>query len=149
MAGPNIERATLHRACYNQRMEALFELLFEVLGELFLQLFVHLLGDLGARTVDAYRVRGPSRPYLSAFSHAFFGAAAGGLTLLVFPHSFAHTATMRLVALFGSPLLAGLASAMLGTRRRDAGKTSVLFETFAYGVLFAFAFALVRFFATA
>jgi hypothetical protein len=130
-------------------MELLFELIFEVFGELLLQLVVQGFGDMGSRVIAAYRVSAPRRPSVAAFGHAFFGAAAGGLTLLVFPHSFAATSTGRLLALFGSPLLAGVGSMMLGTRRRDAGKPVVLFETFSYGVLFALAFALVRFFATA
>lgn len=125
------------------------EVIFELVAEFLLQGGVHLLGDLGANMVAAYRRRGPRSGFVSALGHIFFGAAFGGLSLLIFRHSFAHTETMRLFALFGSPLLAGLFSALIGTWRRNAGRTAVLFETFLYGVLFAFSFALVRFFATA
>lgn len=125
------------------------ELIFELVAEVLLQGGVHLLGDLGANLVAAYRRRGPRSGFLSALGHILFGAVCGGLSLLVFSKSFAHTDAMRLAALFGSPLLAGLISALIGTRRRDAGRTAVLFETFLYGFLFAFSFALVRYFWTA
>ena len=130
-------------------MEVLFELVVELLLEGGLQLLVHVFGDLGANMVASYRRRGPRRPWVSAIGHVLFGAAMGGLSLLVFRHSFAHGQVMRLVALIGSPLLAGVFSMLLGTRRRDAGRDWVAFETFTYGLLFAFAFALVRFLATA
>ncbi len=125
------------------------EVIFELVAEVFLQGIVHMLGDLGANLVAAYRRAGPRSGFLSAFGHILFGAAFGGLSLLVFSESFAHTDTMRLVALFCSPLLAGLISALIGTRRRDADRTAVLFETFLYGFLFAFSFALVRYLWTA
>jgi hypothetical protein len=130
-------------------MEVLFELVVELLFEGLLQLGAHVFGDLGANVIAAYRRRGPRRPWVSAIGHLLFGAAIGGLSLLVFRHSFAHGPAMRMLALLGSPLLAGLVSMLLGTRRRDAGRNWVAFETFTYGVLFAFAFALVRFWATA
>jgi hypothetical protein len=130
-------------------MEALFELLVELLFEGLLQLAAHVLGDLGANLLASYRRRGPRRRWVSAIAHLLFGAATGGLSLLIFRHSFAHGEGMRLLALLGAPLLAGIFSMLLGTRRRDAGRDWVAFETFTYGVLFAFAFALVRFLATA
>jgi hypothetical protein len=131
-------------------MEVLLEVILEFVGEGLLQLFVHVLGDMGANMVAAYRQRGPRNRFVSAIGHTFFGAVFGGLSLLLFRHSFAHTETARLVALIGSPLLAGLCSALLGTwKRRRSGHALVLFETFSYGVLFAFAFALVRYLATA
>lgn len=130
-------------------MEALFELVVELLFEGLLQLAGHVLGDLGANVIDSYRRRGRPRAWISAIGHLLFGASVGGLSLLVFRHSFAHSEAMRLVALFGSPILAGCFSMLLGTRRRDAGRSWVAFETFTYGLLFAFAFALVRYLATA
>ncbi len=130
-------------------MEVIFELIAELFGEVLLQLIVHGLGDLGANMIAAYRRRGPRRPIVSALGHVLFGTGLGWLSLLVFSHSFAHGEAMRIAALVGSPLIAGLCSALIGTRRRDAGKDLVLFETFSYGVLFAFAFALVRYLGTA
>lgn len=129
-------------------MEVLIELLFQIFGEFFLGLLVQIFGDLGANVIAAYRKRGTRRPFVSAFGHVFFGALFGGLSLLVFHHSFAHAEWMRWVALLGSPVVAGSVSMAIGTRRRDAGKDWVAFETFSYGFAFAFSFALVRFLAT-
>ena len=129
-------------------MEVIFELLFEIFGEFLLQLVVQLFGDLGSNVFNSYRKRGPRRPIVSAIGHVFFGALLGGLSVLVFRHSFAHTEWMRWTALLGSPVVAGAMSLVIGTRRRDAGKDWVAFETFSYGFAFAFAFALVRFLAT-
>ena len=126
-------------------MEVIFELVFELLGEVGLQLFVHIFGELGANMIASYRQRGPRHPIVSAIGHTLVGGGFGWLSLLMFPYSFAHTDTMRLISLFGSPLLAGLASALIGSWRRKSGRGLVLFETFTYGFLFAFAFALVRF----
>jgi hypothetical protein len=126
-------------------MELIFEVVFELLGELALLLFVQIFGELGANVIAAYRSRGPRLPFVSAIGHALAGGGFGWLSLLMFPYSFAHTDTMRLIALIGSPLLAGLGSALIGSWRRRSGRGLVLFETFTYGFLFAFAFALVRY----
>ncbi len=126
-------------------MEVIFELVVEIFGEFLLQLLVQIFGDMGANVLASYRKRGPRRPIVSAIGHVFFGALFGGLSLLVFRHSFAHAEWMRWLALFGSPVVAGAISLAIGTRRRDAGKDWVAFETFSYGFAFAFAFALVRF----
>jgi hypothetical protein len=129
-------------------MELLFEVVFEFLAELALQFFVQALGGIGSNMLNAHRARGPRHPAVSLLGHAVVGAALGALTLVWFPHSFAHSEFVRIGTLIASPLATGLLTAIIGTRRRHAGRTTVLIETFSYGFLFAFTFALVRFFAT-
>lgn len=129
-------------------MELLFEILFEFVGELLVQIFFQGLGGIGSNMINAHRTRGPRHPVVSVVGHTVAGLGLGALTLVWFPHSFAHSEFVRIGTLIASPLATGLLTAIIGARRHRAGRTTVLMETFSYGFLFALAFALVRFFAT-
>jgi hypothetical protein len=73
------------------------------------------------------------------------GGLVGGLSLLIFPDSFLHTESLKLVNLFVTPVALGLIMVLIGKLREKKGQEKVKLDKFSYGFLFAFGMALVRF----
>ena len=121
----------------------MLELIVEFLGELLLQAFGELLVELGLHTLAEPFRRAPN-PWLAALAYAIFGAALGGLSLLVLPHNMVRP-SWRLLNLLLTPLLLGGMMAWMGNWRARRGQAVLRIDRFAYGYLFALAFALVRF----
>ena len=119
------------------------EIVFEILGEVLLQLVFEVLAELGLHAVsEPFRKR--PNPVVAATGYLLFGLAAGGLSLLIAPHSVVH-GDARLLNLAVTPLLAGLAMTALGAWRARRGQTLIRLDRFLYGYLFAVALAIVRF----
>ena len=125
-------------------MEVLFEVLFQIFGEFLMQLFVELLVELGIHE-KGRRKKGPMNPALATFGLIVCGAAAGGLSLLIFPQSPIANPDLRLANLFVTPLLLGAAMMLVGRLREKRGQNLVRLDRFGYAFVFAFAMALVRF----
>jgi len=123
----------------------MFELLFSIFGEFLLQIIVEALFELGLHTL-AEPFRHKRNPWLAAAGYAVFGAAFGGLSLLVFPSHLVLNHLGQLANLLLAPVAAGLAMAILGAWRARRGQDALRIDSFSYGYLFALAFALVRFF---
>jgi hypothetical protein len=127
-------------------MEIIFEIVFEVVFEFILLTVGEVLVELGLRGVsEPLRHRETRAPLLAFIGYGVGGAVLGGLSLLVFPHPLAGVVGFRGVSLIVSPLLAGAAMAGLGWLRRRQGKRLLRLDKFAYGAVFAFGMALVRF----
>lgn len=127
-------------------MEFIFEILFEVVFEVVLQIVGEVLFELGLRSVSEPFVRREARnPILAFIGYAIAGAGVGGLSLLVFPQTLVRSVGFRGASLIASPLLAGAAMSGLGWLRRRQGKRLLRLDKFAYGAIFAFGMALVRF----
>jgi len=124
-------------------MEFIFELLFEIFGELLLQLALELLAELGLRAIGQ-RDAQPLHPLTGGAGYALLGAIAGGLSLWWFPQLFIASHAGRIANVIVTPLLSGLAMALLGAWRRRRDQRTVLIDRFAYAFIFAMAMALVR-----
>ena len=124
-------------------MEFIFELLFEIFGELLLQLALELLAELGLRAIGK-RDAQPLHPLTGGAGYALLGAIAGGLSLWWFPQLFIASHAGRIANVIVTPLLSGLAMALLGAWRRRRDQRTVLIDRFAYAFIFAMAMALVR-----
>jgi len=124
-------------------MEFLFELLFEFIGELLLQIFAELLFEIGLRSLAAPFKRKPN-PFLATVGYVMFGAAAGGLSLWVFPSLFISSHTGRIANAILTPFITGGCMAAIGAWRRRREQELILLDRFAYGYLFALVMALVR-----
>ncbi len=126
-------------------MEILFELLLgllEVLAELLLQ----LLFELGARSLAVpLQRKTPWHPAWAALGYIGAGAAAGGLSLWLFPALWVTTPGLRLANLVVTPILSGAVMAGLGALRARRNAPTVTLDRFAYGYLFALAMAGVRY----
>lgn len=130
-------------------MEILFELLFVLLqfvGELLLQIILEFLFELGLHSVrEPFRRPKPLHPSLAAIGYVILGAAAGAISLWIFPELFIATGWLRVVSLVVTPAAAGAAMAAIGAWRRTKAKEVIRLDRFAYGFLFALAMAIVRF----
>ncbi len=122
----------------------MLEFLFEVVGEFLLQAVIEILVELGVHSLaEPFRKR-PS-PWLAAFGYAVFGATAGGLSLLVFPHHLTPE-DWRIAHLLATPVAVGIGMMMLGRWRARRGDDVLRIDRFACGYLFALSLALVRYF---
>ena len=122
----------------------MLEFLFQIIGEIVLQIVFEALAELGLHSF-AEPFRRPPNPWLAAFGYAFFGAAAGGLSLLVFPSHLVTSHGMRIANLIITPIAVGLLMCAMGAWRARRGEQLLRIDRFAYGYLFAVSLALVRF----
>ena len=125
-------------------MELLFEVVFQVFGEMLLQVFFEALAELGFHSVRDTMKR-DRNPVLSTIGFVLLGALAGGLSLLIFPHSAIADPDLRLANLLVTPVLIGAAMMLVGWVRQKKGQNLVRLDRFGYAFVFAFAMALVRF----
>lgn len=126
-------------------MELLFELLFEIVGEFLLQFVFEALSEVGLHAWRRRSERPAPRPGVALAGYVLLGAACGALSLWVFPGFFVKSHAGRVVSLVATPILAGLAMAMLGAWRRRRGEPLLRLDRFACGYAFALAMAAVRF----
>lgn len=129
-------------------MEILAELLFTLLmwlAELALQLVLEILAEMGLRVLrEPFRPTREVSPWVAALGYAVYGAAVGGLSLLVFPLAFLAHPWARAANLVLTPLAAGVVMSMMGAWRRRRGEQLVRLDRFSYGVLFALSLGVVR-----
>ena len=125
-------------------MEALFEILFQFLGEFMLQFLFEALTDIGFDWFDKTATRAP-RPILSALGFLLLGTVAGGISLLIMPHSMLTTPSLRVINVIGTPLLVSSCMMMIGNWRATRGREPIKLNRFSYAYCFAVAMALVRF----
>jgi hypothetical protein len=117
--------------------------------EFALEVFGGLLLELGLRSLgEPFVAREERNAVLAAIGYVLLGLVLGFLSLLVFPESFVRSESFHGINLIITPTLAGLAMAGIGKLRERKGQTTIRLDSFAYGFLFAFAMALVRFFFT-
>lgn len=121
----------------------MLEFLFEILGEFLLQAFGEALVELGLHSLAEPFQRAPN-PWLAAVGYTLFGAALGGLSLLVFP-SYLVPPPWRLANLFLTPFAVGGLMVAMGAWRARRGENVLRIDRFLYGFLFAAALALVRY----
>ena len=126
-------------------MEFFFELIFEVFAEILLSIvgetISHLLLWCGFRNEPLIETKKKS---LSFTRGILLGVLLGGLSLLIIPRPMIEDRAIQVVNLFLSPLLIGMWTMSLGTVDEKRGKTPSTQDTFFYGAIFGFAFALTR-----
>lgn len=127
-------------------MEVLVELLFEVFGEAILQAVFEALAEVGIHLargrVDHAQSRSKWRLMLG---YPLLGAMVGGISLLVFSHSLAHSPGARMATLLIAPIVAAATTVALGRWRARRGQEGVAIDRMAYAYLFALGFAAVRY----
>src|SRR6266446_3418619 len=128
-------------------------LLLNIIFEFFIEFILQIVGE-GFVEVALQRFSGASwahknfaatRAVLMYFG---LGVITGGLSILIFPHSFIRSSRLHGISLLITPLLAGLTMSGIGWVRERQGKPVIRLDTFAYGFIFAFGMALVRFLLT-
>ncbi len=122
----------------------MLEFLFEILGELILQLIFEVLAEFGLRALGAPFQKTPN-PWLAGIGYAVLGAAAGGLSLWLVPSHLVKSESWRVLNLILTPVAVGLLMSALGTLRSRQTQPMLRIDRFAYGYMFAFSLALIRF----
>ncbi len=118
------------------------EIILQILAELFLQLIFEALAEVG---IHQTKRRNQINPVLASIGYLTFGVILGGFSLLLFPESFIESGTLKLINLIATPIILGLIMLFIGKARVKKGKETVRIEKFAFGFLFAFGLALVRY----
>ncbi len=127
-------------------MGIIFEIILGVLGEILLQGVSQVLFELGFYSlVDTLQRKKKRNPFITSIGYFLWGGILGGLSLFVFPDSLITAPEYRVINLAVVPLAAGYAMAKIGVWRRKKGQDLLRLDTFAYGALFAFSTAVVRF----
>ena len=122
----------------------MIEILIEFLGEFVLQVLGEALLEIGLHSLAEPFRREPN-PWLAAVGYTVFGAALGGISLLVFPDYLMANKSLRIANAVLSPIAAGLSMAAVGKWRARRGQAVLRIDKFAYGYLFALSLGLVRF----
>jgi len=125
-------------------MEDILFFVLEFFGEFLLELIIEALFESGAHAVPP-RYRKETNPILAAIGYGLFGAIAGGLSLLVFPHLAIRNPTLQLANLSLTPFAVGGSMALIGHWRAAKGQNGVRFDRFAYAFLFALGMSLSRY----
>jgi hypothetical protein len=125
-------------------MEVIFEILFQLFGEILIQVLFECLAELGLHSLTD-TLKKPRNPVLSTVGFVMWGAIAGGLSLLIFPHSPIASLQLRQANLLITPIIAGGVMMLIGRQRNGRGQTLVKLDRFGYAFVFAFTMAVVRF----
>ncbi len=124
----------------------LLEAILELFGEAFFQWLLTFIGDLAVRgVVSFFEMDEFESPVLAVVIYFFLGAALGGFSLFVVPHSLFHRSRFHGASLLISPVLSGLGMSSLGSILRKRNAKTIQMETFACGFAFALGTALIRF----
>lgn len=118
------------------------EPLLEILVEFVLQVLLEVLANVGLHRASG--MRAPA-PWFAVVGYAVLGAAAGGVSLLVFPQVWLGGPVLRWANLVLTPIAVGFVMAALGRWRERHGRRTIRLDRFACGYVFALAVAVVRF----
>lgn len=122
------------------------EFLFQFIIEFLLEVGSAAIFDVIFRSLGATMTpREERNPLLAGIGYALLGLIAGGGSLLIFPEAFARSETFHGISLVVAPVLAGFAMAGFGWLLERSGKQRLRLDSFAYGFIFAFPMAVVRF----
>ena len=117
------------------------EVVLPMIGEILFEFLLHCLGQ-------PFVSRERRNAVFTGIGYFMIGLVLGGLSLLVFPESFARSENFHGISLLITPVVGGLVMAAIGRWRERHGETLLRLDSFVYGFIFAFAMALVRFFLT-
>jgi len=121
----------------------MIEFIFELIAEFLLQFVFEVLAEFGIRLY-----RGASRvmpEWVAVLGHLALGALAGAISLVFFPEHLSPQGWPRVLNLLLLPIALGGTMSLIGAWRSKRGARVLRIDKFAYGALFAFSMALVRF----
>lgn len=120
-------------------------LLIEILGEFLLQMLIEALAEVGLHALKEPFKR-PPNPWFASIGYALFGCVAGGISLWLVPDHCIPEGPWRVVNVAVTPMVVGLAMALIGAWRSKRNLQVIKLDRFSYGALFALALGLMRFF---
>jgi hypothetical protein len=122
-------------------MEELLGLLLEIFGEFLLELFVSFISRFLREVFDTEEY---GNPVLASLGFGIFGAVAGAISLLLWPHPLVRSPALHGISLLISPTATGGLMALVGFTLRHKGKEPTRIESFTCGFAFAFGLSLIR-----
>jgi len=131
-------------------MELLLNIIFKIIFEFFIEFILQIVGEVFVE-VTLQKFWGAAWAHktlnatLAVLMYFGLGVITGWLSIMIFPHSFIRSSRLHGISLLITPLLAGFTMAGVGWIRRRQDKPVIQLDSFAYGFLFAFGMALVRF----
>lgn len=125
-------------------MELILEVIIQFLGEILLQMLFELMAEMGLRSLSNPFQR-PRNNAFSAVGFTLYGAAAGIVSLWIFPSSAFSRDDLRAVNLIVTPCAVGAIMMLIGKVRDKKDQRLVRLDRFFYAFIFAFSMALVRF----
>lgn len=120
-------------------MSFLIELLFEFVLQFVLEFLVEALSH------KYERGRIGMHPAIAVSAYAVLGGGLGWVSCQLLPHQLVSFPNAAVVNLIVTPVAVGAALAAVGAWRSRRDMELVLLDKFAYGYVFALAFAVVRF----
>ena len=116
-----------------------------MLGEVLLQIIVEMLaGGLWRTLADTTRRVSQADPFAALLGFILLGAFFGGLSGLAIPHRIVRAPPIPGMSVLVAPVVTGALMHAYGRWRRQSGRETSWLTTFSGGVIFAFAFAIVR-----
>ncbi len=120
------------------------EVLLQWLVELIVQVLGEVLVEAGLQSV-AEPFRREPRPAVAVIGYTLFGLVLGAASLLLVHQHMMPDGPWRWINLMVTPVAAGFVMTQVGAWRQRRGQPVLRIDRFAYGYLFALAFAAVRF----
>ena len=124
-------------------LSGLLDIFLEVLSELAAEFAVALINRWFRNLVSD---TDPWSPPVAAIGYFLLGSVFGVLSIFAAPHALVRPSKIHGLSLLVSPLITGMIMSQVGAWVRRRNRRSAQIESFAYGALFAFGVALVRFF---
>lgn len=122
------------------------EFLIEILLEFLVEGIVQLLVEAGVRGIaNVLQLEKPRNPWLAGFGYCLIACVISGLSLYVHPTHFIKNPELRMANLLFTPIVIGWLMGLRGKMLVKRGKVAIRIDTFYFGFLFAFVFALIRF----
>ena len=121
-------------------------ILLELILQFLIEFLIIVVPDLGLACLAHTFKRPPLRnPVIAAMGYGVLGVIIGGISLLIFPASFAQSSDVRLAILILAPIAAGFLMAFLRVYREKRGKPVSRIESFIFGAIIALGISSVRY----
>jgi hypothetical protein len=130
-------------------MEVIFELIIQIVFEIVLQIIAQILVECGLGWLASWlknKIKGD--PILIGVVYFLLGLTLGGLSLLFFPEPIIKNYFVKVLYFILSPFLIGLSLCFFSWafNKKALGDKFFKIEKFVFGVIFALAYALTRFY---
>ena len=116
--------------------------IIEIAAEVVLQIFMSLGFESVVKSLKGSK---DISKYLAFSGLAIFGGLFGLFSFFIYPHRIMNNPLFPGVSLVISPIIVGYIMYTFGKMRVESGKETSYLSTFRGGLIFAFAYALIRF----
>ena len=122
----------------------ILQFIFDCFGDVLLQFFFEIISEVFGHSIKGWFNK-PCNPFVAALGYGLLGAAAGGISLWILPHSLIHRESWRIFSVIVTPVISALMMVSVGWLRAREGQSLIRLDRFGYAYIFAFVFGLVRY----